>query len=49
MSVVVKLPAEVAQQIVNYLGGRPYREVFTLIEALRAAPIVDDEDQTGES
>ena len=39
----LKVQQELAQATIDYLGTRPYREVFQLIEALRAIPISEDD------
>ena len=42
------LPIEVANQIIGYLGTRPYQEVYALIQAMQEAakpPIVPPEAQ----
>lgn len=31
----IQLPIEVANQIIGYLGTRPYQEVFHLIQAMQ--------------
>lgn len=33
----IELPIEVANQIIGYLGTRPYQEVFALIQAMQDA------------
>jgi hypothetical protein len=33
----LQLPIEVANQILGYLGARPYQEVFHLIQAIQDA------------
>jgi hypothetical protein len=33
----IKLPVEVINQILGYLGARPYQEVFHLIQAIQEA------------
>lgn len=33
----LQLPIETANQIIGYLGTRPYQEVFQLIQAMQAA------------
>lgn len=33
----IELPIEVANQIIGYLGARPYQEVFHLIQAMQDA------------
>jgi hypothetical protein len=33
----LQLPIEVANQILGYLGARPYQEVFQLIQAIQEA------------
>jgi hypothetical protein len=38
-----KIPQELAQSIASYLADRPYREVYVLIDALRALPQIKDE------
>lgn len=44
----LKLPIEVANQIIGYLGTRPYQEVFALIQAMQDAakpPVVQQEEE----
>ena len=41
----LQLPIEVVNQVLGYLGARPYQEVFALIQAIQEAakpPKVDD-------
>lgn len=41
----LQLPIEVANQVLGYLGTRPYQEVFQLIQAIQEAakpPKVED-------
>jgi hypothetical protein len=33
----LQLPIEVANQIISYLGTRPYQEVFQIIQAMQEA------------
>lgn len=33
----LQLPIEVANQILGYLGTRPYQEVFQLVQAIQEA------------
>jgi hypothetical protein len=33
----IELPVEVANQVLGYLGARPYQEVFHLIQAIQEA------------
>ena len=33
----IELPVEVVNQVLGYLGGRPYQEVFHLIQAIQEA------------
>jgi hypothetical protein len=43
----LKLPIEVANQIIGYLGTRPYQEVYALIQAMQEAaklPVVQPEE-----
>jgi hypothetical protein len=52
----LQLPIEVANQVLGYLGSRPYQEVFSLIQAIQdaakpktdpvALPILDTPDAT---
>lgn len=42
----LKLPIEVANQIIGYLGTRPYQEVYALIQAMQEAakpPVVPEQ------
>ena len=39
----VRLPKEVAQAIYEYLGNRPYKEVYTVMDILFNAPDVQDD------
>ena len=43
----LKLPIEVANQIIGYLGTRPYQEVFAFIQAMQEAakPVVEQQEQ----
>ena len=44
----LKLPIEVANQIIGYLGTRPYQEVFALIQAMQEAakpPVVQPKEE----
>ena len=34
---ILQLPIETANQIIGYLGTRPYQEVFQLIQAMQDA------------
>jgi hypothetical protein len=36
------IPIELANAILGYLGGRPYGEVFQLIQAIQAAATKDE-------
>jgi len=41
----LQLPIEVANQVLGYLGTRPYQEVFQLVQAIQEAakpPKVED-------
>lgn len=42
----LKLPIEVANQVLGYLGTRPYQEVYQLIQAIQdaAKPPVPEKD-----
>lgn len=42
----IELPIEVANQIIGYLGARPYQEVFHLIQAIQEAakPTLPEKD-----
>ena len=43
----LQLPIETANQIIGYLGTRPYQEVFALIQAMQEAakpPVVQPEE-----
>ena len=43
----LQLPIETANQIIGYLGTRPYQEVFQLIQAMQDAakpPVIQQED-----
>ena len=46
----ILIPIELANQILGYLGTRPYQEVFTLIQAIQEAakPQEAPADVTGE-
>lgn len=47
----IELPVEVANQIIGYLGTRPYQEVFALIQAMQDAakpPVTPEQDQKAE-
>lgn len=44
----IELPIEVANQIIGYLGTRPYQEVFALIQAMQDAakpPVASEQEQ----
>lgn len=43
----LKLPIDLANQIIGYLGTRPYNEVYQLIAAMQEAakPQIDQGDQ----
>ncbi len=50
----LKLPIEVANQIIGYLGTRPYQEVYQLIQAMQDAakppadaPVIPQEQSSG--
>jgi hypothetical protein len=43
----LQLPIEVANQVLGYLGTRPYQEVYQLIQAIQEAakpPVVPKEE-----
>ena len=45
----LQLPIETANQLLGYLGTRPYQEVFQLIHAIQEAakpPVVTEPDLT---
>ena len=45
---ILQLPIEVANQIIGYLGTRPYQEVFALIQAMQDAakpPVASQEEE----
>ena len=46
----ILIPIELANQILGYLGTRPYQEVFTLIQGIQEAakPKEASADVTGE-
>lgn len=47
----IELPIDVANQILGYLGTRPYQEVFALIQAMQDAakpPVVPQEEKKPE-
>ena len=47
----LQLPIETANQIIGYLGTRPYQEVFQLIQAIQDAakpPVVPEPDLTAD-
>ena len=47
----LQLPIEVANQIIGYLGTRPYQEVYALIQAMQDAakpPVVPQEEKKPE-
>jgi hypothetical protein len=35
----LRLPIELANQIIGYLGTRPYQEVYQLIDGMKAAAL----------
>lgn len=35
----LRLPIELANQIIGYLGTRPYQEVYQLIDGMKAAAV----------
>lgn len=35
----LQLPIELANQIIGYLGTRPYQEVYQLIDGMKAAAV----------
>jgi len=44
----LQLPIETVNQVLGYLGTRPYQEVFSLIQAIQDAakpPVAPTEDQ----
>ena len=43
----LKLPIELANQIIGYLGTRPYQEVYQLIDGMKAAAQPPQGDQNG--
>ena len=46
----LQLPIETANQILGYLGTRPYQEVFQLVQAIQEAakpPTTPHMEQTG--
>ena len=48
---ILQLPIEVANQIIGYLGTRPYQEVFALIQAMQDAakpPVAPEQEQKAE-
>ncbi len=45
----LQLPIEVANQIIGYLGTRPYQEVYQLIQAMQEAakpPVAPEQKET---
>ena len=46
----IQLPIDIANQILGYLGTRPYQEVFTLIQGIQdaAKPQEAQKDVTGD-
>lgn len=48
----LRIPMELANQIIGYLGTRPYQEVFHLIDGMKAAalpPQPPKENQNGQA
>lgn len=48
----LRIPMELANQIIGYLGTRPYQEVFHLIDGMKAAalpPQPPKESQNGQA
>lgn len=39
----LKVPENLAQAVVNYLGTRPFGEVFQLIQELQKVEIINEE------
>ena len=47
----LQLPIEIANQIIGYLGTRPYQEVYALIQAMQDAaksPVAPQEEKKPE-
>lgn len=47
----LRIPIELANQIIGYLAAKPYQEVFQLIDGMKAAampPTTPDEEKKGE-
>jgi len=43
----LRIPIELANQIIGYLGTRPYQEVYQLIDGMKAAAAPQPEKQDG--
>lgn len=47
----LRLPIELANQIIGYLGTRPYQEVYQLIDGMKEAakpPVAPQQEQKAE-
>jgi hypothetical protein len=47
----IKLPVELVNQVLGYLGTRPYQEVFQMIQSIQEAakpPVTPDEPTFGD-
>ena len=41
----LRLPIELANQIIGYLGTRPYQEVYQLIDGMKAAALPPQQEK----
>jgi len=44
----IELPVEIVNQVLGYLGARPYQEVFHLIQAVQEAAKPQEAEQKEE-
>ena len=42
----LQLPIELANQIIGYLGTKPYQEVYALIDGMKAAALPPKDEST---